>query len=283
MALFTNVIFLFVIFCTMGANLARSSCASEPKSHQMLDEILLESKRSHYRFSYTFFQSLNKKPQCETKENSCSSKTSSLLQKLWCLLHDLEDERECTFDQVEWERIKNNIEATHGQRITNEDQPDVFIIPNFLTPMQCEELVKVQKEISNNISTRKHWKFSTTRQMLKAIHKASLSPDDYNVSMNANEECDGGTLEGVKINRKLRKVLKISSSVLVPRGESHEVDALEKYINNVLGLPKTNAYHTQLVKYQTQSEYKAHTDCHHISNDRMATIIIYLTDVDKVR
>ena len=104
--------------------------------------------------------------------------------------------------------------------------------------------------------SRKLWKFSTTRQMLKAIHKASLFPDEYNISINANEDCDGGTLEGIKINQKLRNVLKISSSVLLPRGENHEVDALEKYINNVLGLPITNAYHTQLVKYQTQSEVK---------------------------
>ena len=154
MALLTNVIFSFVIFYIIRANLACSSCANERKSHQMLDEILLESKRLHYKFLYTFSQSLNKKPQCETKENSCPSKTSLLLQKLWYLLHDLEDERECTFGQVEWDRIKNNIRATHGQRITIEDQPDVFIIPNFLTPMQCEELVKVQKENSNNSSTR---------------------------------------------------------------------------------------------------------------------------------
>ena len=92
--------------------------------------------------------------------------------------------------------------------------------------------------------------------MLKAIHKASLFPDEYNISINANEDCDGGTLEGIKTNQKLKNVLKINSSVLVPRGENHEIDALEKYINNVSGLPRTNAYHTQLVKFQTPSEVK---------------------------
>ncbi|CAB4032495.1 probable prolyl 4-hydroxylase 10, partial [Paramuricea clavata] len=95
------------------------------------------------------------------------------------------------------------------------------------------------------------------------------------------ENCDGGTLDGMNISQKLTKVLNISSSVLVPRGENHDVDALESNIQDMIKLPRTNAYHTQLVKYEAKSEYKAHTDCHHIPNDRMATIIIYLTDVDE--
>jgi hypothetical protein len=72
--------------------------------------------------------------------------------------------------------------------------------------------------------------------------------------MNANENCDGGILEGINISQKLRNVLNVSSSVLVPRGENREVDAIEEHIMGVIGLPRTNAYHTQLVKYQTQSE-----------------------------
>ena len=72
--------------------------------------------------------------------------------------------------------------------------------------------------------------------------------------MDARQKCDGGTLEGVNISRKMVKVLNFSSSVLVPRGENRAVDTIEGYIQDVLGLPRTNAYHTQLVKYEARSE-----------------------------
>ena len=102
--------------------------------------------------------------------------------------------------------------------------------------------------------TRKFWRFSTTKQLLEAIFKASLSPDEYNISMNVMENCDGGTLDGMNISQKLTKVLNISSSVLVPRGENDDVDVLERNIQDMIKLPRTNAYHTQLVKYEEKSE-----------------------------
>jgi hypothetical protein len=74
--------------------------------------------------------------------------------------------------------------------------------------------------------------------------------------MNVNENCDGGTLEGINISQKLTKVLSVSSSVLVPRGENYEVDFLERYIKDVIGLPTTNAYHAQLVRYEEKSEVR---------------------------
>lgn len=104
--------------------------------------------------------------------------------------------------------------------------------------------------------TRKFWRFSTTKQLLEAIFKASLSPDEYNISMNVMENCDGGTLDGMNISHKLTKVLNISSSVLVPRGENDDVDVLERNIQDMIKLPRTNAYHTQLVKYEAKSEVR---------------------------
>jgi hypothetical protein len=73
---------------------------------------------------------------------------------LWYLLHDLENERECTFDELEWNRIKDNIIAKEGKRVTKEDEADVYIIPNFLTQEQCEELVKIYEEISKSVTTK---------------------------------------------------------------------------------------------------------------------------------
>lgn len=72
--------------------------------------------------------------------------------------------------------------------------------------------------------------------------------------MNLMDSCDGGTIAGSNINQKLANVLNYSSSVLVPRGENHEVDALERLVSDSLGLPRTNAYHTQLVKYEESIE-----------------------------
>lgn len=101
---------------------------------------------------------------------------------------------------------------------------------------------------------RKLWKFSTTKQLLEAIYKASLSPDEYNISMNSQDSCDGGAMEGINVSRKLMTILNFSSSVLVPRGENVNVDVVERYIRDFIGLPRTNAYHTQLVKYEARSE-----------------------------
>lgn len=151
MNLFAKVAYSSLIFCILRVNLAFSRCAKEPKSLEILDEILDESKRSHSLFSYGCHQSLNERLQCETNKKKCSSIDNPLLQNLWYLLHDLENERECTFDEVEWSGIKDNIMVAQGERVTKEDQPDVFIIPNFLTEEQCENLVKVHKEISNTI------------------------------------------------------------------------------------------------------------------------------------
>ena len=64
-------------------------------------------------------------------------------------------------------------------------------------------------------------------------------------------------MEGVNISKKLMTVLNFSSSVLVPRGENNNVDTLERYIRDVIGLPRTNAYHTQLVRYEAKSEVRS--------------------------
>ena len=78
--------------------------------------------------------------------------------------------------------------------------------------------------------------------------------------MNSLDNCDGGVMEGVNISKKLMTVLNFSSSVLVPRGENNNVDTLERYIWNVIGLPRTNAYHTQLVRYEAKNEVRSEID-----------------------
>ena len=154
MKLFTKIVYSSLLFCTLRVNPAFSFCANEPKSLKMLDEILLESKRSHSFFSYCCYPPLNRRSQSETRENTCSTESNPLRQKLWYLLHDLENERECTFDELEWNRIKDNIIAKEGKRVTKEDEADVYIIPNFLTQEQCEELVKIYEEISKSVTTK---------------------------------------------------------------------------------------------------------------------------------
>ncbi|XP_028397289.1 uncharacterized protein LOC114521079 [Dendronephthya gigantea] len=280
-----NLACSLVLIFTVKMKSAFSSCENEPKSLEMLEEILRDSKRLQNSFlSYSPHQSFYRRLLSRAEEKTCSSQLSNcLLRNLWHLLYYLEAERECTFDEMEWTRIKRKIKLAQGEQITGQNQPDVYIIPNFLSKNQCEKLVRTYKDIRQSIATRKLWRFSTMKQLLDAIYKASLSPDEYNISLNAEESCDGGALEGLNIGKKLMKVLKFSSSVIVPRGENYQVDLLEKFIQDAIGLPVTNAYHTQLVNYDAKSGYKAHTDCHHIPNDRMATIIIYLTDVEEVR
>lgn len=154
MNFFNKIACSSLIYFILQVNPAFSRCRNEPKSVEMVDQILLEVKRSHSLVSHGYYKHLNKSLKCKTENMKCSSISNPLLQKLWYLLRDLENERECIFDEVEWSEIKDNIKISQGQRVAKKDQPDVFIIPNFLTPKQCEELVKIHKEISNSISSK---------------------------------------------------------------------------------------------------------------------------------
>ncbi|XP_046862556.1 probable prolyl 4-hydroxylase 3 isoform X2 [Xenia sp. Carnegie-2017] len=197
-------------------------------------------------------------------------------------LDDLDLKADCVFDHVQWNDILDNIIAVEGQRITKNHEPDVFVIPNFFTNEQCEKLISTHNEMKKSAkSLKKLWKFATSRQLLETIHQSFLSPHEYKLDFCKQYDCDEVSITGENIDEKLLYNISFSSSVLLARGENSLVDLLEGIIEEKLGLPKTNAYHTQLVKYRINSEYNMHTDCHEITNDRMATIIVYLNDVEQ--
>lgn len=154
MNFFTKVAFSFLIISTSRVCPTFSRCVTEPKSLQMLDEILLELKRPSSLVFYGCDEKLHNRMKCETKEKKFPSISNQLLQKLWILLYELETERECKFDETEWSWIKEKISVAQGERVTKESQPDVFIIPNFLKQEQCKELVKIHEEISRSINTK---------------------------------------------------------------------------------------------------------------------------------
>ena len=137
-------------------DLAFSLCQNEAKNLKVLDGILVDSTcLNPLSFTYgSCYQSLNMKLKCESRKTKFSSINNPLLQNLRHLLDDLENKRECTFDEVEWSKIKKNIIRLNGERVTKEDQPDIFIIPNLLTQEQCEEVVKIHRDISNSVSTK---------------------------------------------------------------------------------------------------------------------------------
>ena len=154
MNFFMKIAYLSLMYFILQVNHAFSRCRNERKIVEMVGTISLEVKRSYSLVLHDCYHPLNKVLQCKTENTKCSSIRNPLLQKLWYLLRDLEEEKECIFDEVKWNEIQDNIKNLPGERVAKKDQPDVFIIPNFLTQKQCEELVKIHKEISNSISLK---------------------------------------------------------------------------------------------------------------------------------
>ena len=153
-AFVTKIAFSSLMYFILTVNPAFSRCTNEQKYIEMVDQILLNVKRSHSLTSHGCYQPFDKALQCKTKNTKYSSISSPLHQNLWYLLRDVDKERECIFDEVEWSGIKANIRRLQGVRVAKKDQPDVFIIPDVLTQKQCKELVKIHKEISNSIGSK---------------------------------------------------------------------------------------------------------------------------------
>ena len=153
-AFVTKIAYLSLIYFILKVNPAFSRCTNEQKYIKMVDQILLEVKRSHSLTSHGCYRPFKKASQWKTKNMKYWSISSPLLQNLWYLLRHVDKERECIFDEVEWSRIKDNIRRLQGVRVTKKDQPDVFIIPDVLTQKQCKKLVKIHKEISNSIGSK---------------------------------------------------------------------------------------------------------------------------------
>ena len=157
MNFFTKVVFPGLLFCTLRVNPGCvSRCANEPKSLQTINYILRKLDHPSFSFPYGCYKrSSSTRRQCKMGQKKCSPVSKSLLQSLWYLLRDLENGRKCTSDEREWTRIKDSIvREAQGKRLTEKSQPDVFIIPDFLTRNQCEELVKIHVGISDSVNTK---------------------------------------------------------------------------------------------------------------------------------
>lgn len=155
-----------LLFCTLKVNPAYSCCGKEPKSLEILDEILLALQPPHSLPPHVFYKTLSNTLQCKTSQNKCHSFSNHLLKKLWQLLRDLERERKCIFDEDEWSIVEDSIMAAQGHRLTKQDQPDVFIIPDFLTPKKCKRLVKLHKDL--NVDSHRRYKLQELVQLLKS-------------------------------------------------------------------------------------------------------------------
>lgn len=246
----SSVLFPYLLFFSLGSSGARP-CSLEPEIPRTSNTVWKDNFTSS-RFPYIAITASEGNPTCRLQKEKYP--VSESLELLDFLLKELEYKRDCTFDETQWKSLtKSQSGFLRGKRITDERDLDIYVIPNFLTPRQCQDLIDVHKNVSKG-SNNQRWKFGTTKQLLNAVHKASLSPSEYNISIDSSNRCDGGILDGVQAGEKLRKVLNFSSSVLVPRGESFLVDFVEKNIQRVFGLPRTNAFHTQLIRYQTNSE-----------------------------
>lgn len=151
-----KIAYSLILIFTVKMNSAFSGCANQLKSVEILDAILRDSQRlQRSLLSNGFYRSLDKIFHSQAEPKTCASHFSNhFLQNLRHLLYNLETERECTFDEMKWTWIKRKIKLAQGMRVTEENQPDVYTIPNFLSENQCEKLVGSYEDIRQSIATR---------------------------------------------------------------------------------------------------------------------------------
>ena len=49
----------------------------------------------------------------------------------------------------------------------------------------------------------------------------------------------------------------------------------------LLASSEDNGYHTQILEYKQNEDYRVHTDCNNAANDRAATLLVYLKDTEE--
>ncbi|XP_033103273.1 uncharacterized protein LOC117106042 [Anneissia japonica] len=167
------------------------------------------------------------------------------------------------------------------QELTNGTAPiRAYIYENFLTPKECEGLMGVHNR--HVIESNKDHPIvcfdgiSTLRKHLKAAKsKYKVSQRDFT---------NGTTCVNVTFSKKLKKLLKWSYSTAFYPGESKFSTIFEQRVLEATGLKPENGGKFQITSYQEGIGYKTHTDCTIGSaekRDRVATILVYLQDVDE--
>nr|PIM01537.1 oxidoreductase, 2OG-Fe(II) oxygenase family protein [Toxoplasma gondii COUG] len=134
----------------------------------------------------------------------------------------------------------NRVETRLVHKLMIHESPDVFIMPELLTPATCDKLVKM---------CQGRWQPSkTSRGPLHAL------PNEYS--------------SGESLSRT-------SMSVRLAPGETPEVENLENIVAAFAEMPISHLEPLVVVKYEEGEFFKQHHDGHF----RRTTILVYLNDV----
>ena len=148
-------------------------------------------------------------------------------------------------------------------------RPNLFVIDNFLSDDECDELIRLHDDIVRNRSTSPPL---VCLQNDRFVEKSTI----------ASHLIDGTCCLRPALSDYVSAHLNWSHSTSVCRHENELVDRIEMRIERATGLGHRHARDTQLLSYAKGVSYNDHTDCfyrHHVTdNDKTATFLTYLND-----
>ncbi len=165
--------------------------------------------------------------------------------------------------------------------------PDVFIVDNFISDEEADGLVEYYERRLDEQDRQPQWCFSDHYELpTKFAHLGPTKNQDSNDCI--TDQAAGREIatthpcnpqkqnhcppakQGRPFNRT------ISRSVMTMTGESELADTVWRRVDGPAGLHRGHAYHTQLLDYLPDEDYREHTDCSGMENDRAVTVLVYL-------
>jgi hypothetical protein len=188
-----------------------------------------------------------------------------------------------------WARTREALLKLESATLLHAD-PDVFIVDDLITGGEADGLKVYYKRRTEEQDRKPQWCFSDHYQMRTTYsHLSSEKNVDGNDCIRDQQEgrriatshpCNQfksehclPSMRGLPFNRT------VSRSVMTMTGENEYVDRLFERVNGPAGLHKGHAYHAQLLDYQPGEDYRQHTDCSGMENDRAVTLLVYLNSM----
>eukprot|EP00117_Sycon_ciliatum_P035339 scpid54223/ scgid26812/ Prolyl 4-hydroxylase subunit alpha-2; Procollagen-proline,2-oxoglutarate-4-dioxygenase subunit alpha-2 len=183
-----------------------------------------------------------------------------------------------------WRNIANKAATLNATSL--HPNGNILHIENLLTTTECLQMIQHHESLVSEHANPPPWCFEDENWVGTVLDEEKIGKDTETFQINQAGSKNMFCAQSDEVHDRLSARYPHSQATLVARGENEAVDAVERKLDSKVGLPKDNAYHTQLIKYRQGETYYPHVDCDptktahtEARNDRLATIIIYLSDV----
>jgi hypothetical protein len=156
-------------------------------------------------------------------------------------------------------------------------QPDIYAIPHFLNESACDHLVKLfdERKLEAAMQKEKYTRYCFEKEIgmpekATAEHSAVFETDKL-----LGDDCTRNVGAGRALAKAFSGVH--STSVMIAQGEDRLIDWLSTHLEQTVAFDPDFAFHTQLLEYENDQSYNAHTDCSGGEDDRSSTVLIYLS------